>query len=59
MNLVYGELTAVSVDAASLSFLVKPKEKIVFHFTASNPVFIQIAIGQYNDILALMKEKKP
>lgn len=58
MNLVYGELTAVSVDAASLSFLVKPKEKIVFHFTASNPVFIQIAIGQYNDILALMKEKK-
>ncbi|MFQ2048140.1 hypothetical protein ACK34J_04185 [Aeromonas veronii] len=57
MNLVYGELTAVSVDAASLSFLVKPK-KIVFHFTASNPVFIQIAIGQYNDILALMKEKK-
>ncbi|MCQ4109264.1 hypothetical protein [Aeromonas sp. JL9] len=58
MNLVHGELTAVSIDAASLSFLVKPKEKAVFQLTASNPVFIQTAIGQYNDILALMKEKK-
>lgn len=58
INVVYGELTNASIDAASLCFLVKPRGSDANKFMASNPVFIQTAIGQYNDILALMKEKK-
>lgn len=58
INMVHGELTTVSVDTASLCFLVKPRGEDIYKYAASNPVFIHGAFCQYNDILALMKEKK-
>lgn len=58
LTIVCGELNKASIDATSLWFLVNPNGDDISPFTARNPIFVQSAIGQYNDALTLALEKK-